>query len=150
MSFFYKYKIDKYIFFIGEENGFITYITLDKINGYELKETLVIKRAKVELEEYFLGKRKEFDLPIKLKGTDFQKRVWEEMRNISYGKTISYKTLALRVNSPLAFRAIGQVCHNNKILIVIPCHRVIGVNSLGGFRGGLDMKIRLLELEGNF
>ena len=100
-----------------------------------------------ELEEYFNGIRTNFDIPIKLEGTDFQKKVWNEMKNIPYGKVVSYGELAKLVGRPKAVRAIGSVCHNNKILILIPCHRVVAKNSLGGFGCGIDMKIRLLELE---
>lgn len=146
--YYYIYKIDNYNFLIAEDNGFIVKINLDReINGFELKETPLIKKAKEELWEYFKGQRKTFDIPIKLKGTEFQKKVWNVMKNISYGNTVSYGELALVSGSPRAARAIGNVCHNNQILIIIPCHRVVASKGLGGFGLNIEMKIRLLELE---
>lgn len=148
MKFYYKEKIDNYVFNIVEEDNFITYITLDDLKlGIPWKKTELITETINELEEYFNGIRTNFDIPIKLEGTDFQKKVWNEMKNIPYGKVVSYGELAKLVGSPKAVRTIGSVCHNNKILILIPCHRVVAKNSLGGFGCGIDMKIRLLELE---
>lgn len=146
--YYYIYKIDNYNFLIAEDNGFIVKINLDReINGFELKETPLIKKAKEELWEYFKGQRKTFDIPIKLKGTEFQKKVWNVMKNIPYGNTVSYGDLAKLSGSPRAARAIGNVCHNNQILIIIPCHRVVASKGLGGFGLNIEMKIRLLELE---
>lgn len=146
--YYYIYKIDNYNFLIAEDNGFIVKINLDReINGFELKETPLIKKTKEELQEYFSGQRKIFDMPIKLKGTEFQKKVWNVMKNIPYGNTVSYGELALVSGSPRAARAIGNVCHNNQILIIIPCHRVVASKGLGGFGLNIEMKIRLLELE---
>ena len=73
--------------------------------------------------------------------------VWQEMMNIPYGSVLSYGELAKNVNNPKAVRAIGSVCHNNKILIIVPCHRVVAKNSIGGFSSGIEIKIKLLELE---
>lgn len=146
--YYYIYKIDNYNFLIAEDNGFIVKINLDReINGFELKETPLIKKAKEELWEYFKGQRRTFDIPIKLKGTEFQKKVWNVMKNIPYGNTVSYGDLAKLSGSPRAARAIGNVCHNNQILIIIPCHRVVASKGLGGFGLNIEMKIRLLELE---
>lgn len=148
MKFYYKEKIDNYVFNIVEEDNFITYIILDDLKlDIPWKKTELITETINELEEYFNGIRTNFDIPIKLEGTDFQKKVWNEMKNIPYGKVVSYGELAKLVGRPKAVRAIGSVCHNNKILILIPCHRVVAKNSLGGFGCGIDMKIRLLELE---
>lgn len=114
----------------------------------ELKETKLIREAYRQLEEYFQGKRKEFDLPLDLKGTQFQKEVWKALRDIPYGSTRSYKEIAIAVGSEKACRAVGMSNNKNPIPIVIPCHRVIGTNGkLVGYAGGLDVKIRLLELE---
>lgn len=148
MKYYFKTKINNYFFTIVEEDNFITYITLDdlEINGLNKKASLIAK-TKVELEEYFKGLRTRFDIPIKLNGTKFQKMVWQEMMNIPYGNVLSYGELAKKVNNPKAVRAIGSVCHNNKILILIPCHRVVAKNSIGGFGCGVEMKIKLLELE---
>ncbi len=146
--YYYKYVIGGYEFLIAEDKGFITDITLDKeIDGYKLKETELIIKTKRELEEYFLGKRKSFDIPIKLKGTLFQKKVWNKMRKIPYGKTVSYGDLAALSGSPKAMRAVGNVCHKNRILIIVPCHRVVASHGIGGFGKDIGIKINLLELE---
>ena len=102
-----------------------------------------------QLKEYFAGTRKEFDVPLDIEGTDFQKKVWNELQNISYGKTISYKTLSEKLGDVKAIRAVGKANGQNPIAIIIPCHRVIGVNgSLVGYAGGLALKEKLLHLEG--
>lgn len=102
-----------------------------------------------QLDEYFLGNRREFTCPLDLSGTEFQKRCWDALRKIPYGKTCSYADLAKEVGSPRAFRAVGQANHNNPVPIIVPCHRVIGSNgTLTGYGGGLSIKEKLLELEG--
>ena len=103
-----------------------------------------------QLQSYFRGKRKKFELPMVLEGTDFQKRVWTALQKIPYGETISYKKLAETVGNPKAVRAVGAANGANPIPIIIPCHRVIGNDgSLTGFGGGLPLKKQLLELESN-
>jgi methylated-DNA-[protein]-cysteine S-methyltransferase len=101
-----------------------------------------------QLRAYFDGKLKEFDLPLTLEGTDFQRRVWTSLMAIQYGETLSYAELAERIGNPKAVRAVGLANGSNPIPIIIPCHRVIGSNgSLAGFGGGLDAKKTLLALE---
>jgi methylated-DNA-[protein]-cysteine S-methyltransferase len=101
-----------------------------------------------QLQSYFAGERKHFDLSLLLQGTDFQKTVWTALREIPYGETISYKELAEMIGKPKAVRAVGAANGANPIPIIIPCHRVIGNDgSLTGFGGGLPLKKRLLELE---
>ncbi len=101
-----------------------------------------------QLQAYFAGERKNFDLALILEGTDFQKRVWTALRKIPYGETISYKELAEMIGRPKAVRAVGAANGANPIPIIIPCHRVIGNDgSLTGFGGGLPLKKQLLELE---
>ena len=101
-----------------------------------------------QLDDYFSGKRKAFDLPLDLEGTIFQKRVWEELRRIPYGQTISYDELARRIGQPTAMRAVANANRLNCVCILIPCHRVIGKDgSLTGYGGGLWRKRLLLELE---
>jgi methylated-DNA-[protein]-cysteine S-methyltransferase len=101
-----------------------------------------------QLDEYFSGKRKEFDLPLRLSGTDFQVRVLEELQQIPYGETTSYGDIAKRIGRPNAMRAVGAANGRNPIPIIIPCHRVIGKSGdLTGFGGGLDTKEALLRLE---
>jgi methylated-DNA-[protein]-cysteine S-methyltransferase len=102
-----------------------------------------------QLREYFAGRRRDFDLPLVLEGTDFQRKVWRKLQEIPYGETISYGELAKRVGNPKASRAVGSANGKNRIPIVIPCHRVIaGDGGLGGFGGGLSTKEKLLALEG--
>ncbi len=101
-----------------------------------------------QLESYFAGKLKEFDLPLVLDGTEFQRLVWNHLRKIPYGETISYGQLAKRIGSPDAARTVGLANGSNPIPIIIPCHRVIGSNGdLTGFGGGLPVKKKLLALE---
>ena len=101
-----------------------------------------------QMGEYFEGKRKEFDLPLRPEGTDFQKKVWNALLEIPFGETRSYQDIANAVGSPKACRAVGMANHQNPIIIVIPCHRVIGKNGkLVGYGGGLSMKEKLLLLE---
>jgi methylated-DNA-[protein]-cysteine S-methyltransferase len=100
------------------------------------------------LKAYFRGELKEFDLPLEMQGTEFQLRVWNELRAIPYGETISYAQLAGRIGNPKAVRAVGLANGSNPIPIIVPCHRVIGSDgSLTGFGGGLATKKKLLELE---
>ena len=108
----------------------------------------VLERTKQELDEYFAGKRRNFDLPLHPVGTDFQKKVWNVLLAIPYGETRSYKEMALSVGKPKGVRAVAQAIGANGLSILIPCHRVIGSNhSLTGFAGGIDAKRKLLEME---
>lgn len=103
-----------------------------------------------QLDEYFKRQRKEFDLPLEIIGSKFQKRVWNELMKIPYGETISYNQLAIRTGDQKAIRAVAAANGANPLPIVIPCHRVIGSDgSLVGYGGGLDVKRKLLELEGS-
>ena len=102
-----------------------------------------------QLKEYFAGTKTEFDVPLDIEGTEFQKKVWEELKKIPYGKTISYKTLAEKLGDVKSIRAVGKANGQNPIAIIIPCHRVIGADgSLIGYAGGLAIKEKLLHLEG--
>ena len=122
-------------------------IWLDK-KSYMLKETDLINNTRKQLDEYFAGNRKQFDIPIKFNGTDFQVKVWEELLKIPYGETCSYLDIAKRIGNPKASRAVGMANNKNKIIIIVPCHRVIGSNKkLVGYACGLEVKEKLLELE---
>ena len=106
------------------------------------------RRAKRQLDEYFAGERKQFDLELDPPGTDFQKSVLAALLEIPYGETRSYLDIAEQIGNPKAVRAVGGANGNNPIAVIIPCHRVIGKNgSLTGFGGGLEVKSKLLELE---
>jgi methylated-DNA-[protein]-cysteine S-methyltransferase len=102
-----------------------------------------------QMDEYFSGRRRCFDLPLDLRGTEFQKRCWQELLNIPYGETRSYADIARAIGNPAAVRAVGLANGQNPIAIIVPCHRVIGSDgSLTGYGGGLESKRKLLELEG--
>ena len=134
-----------------EDNGAISDIFFEAgsgASGIQLEETPLIKRAVSQLSEYFAGSRKHFDFPISLSGSAFQKSVWDAVAAIPYGETRSYKEIAVQIGSHRAARAVGMANNRNPIVIVIPCHRVIGHNgSLTGYGGGLDIKAYLLDLE---
>jgi methylated-DNA-[protein]-cysteine S-methyltransferase len=108
----------------------------------------VLKETATQLEEYFAGERTDFDVPMELDGTDFQRAVWSELARIPYGETISYGELARWVGNPKASRAVGLANGRNPVAIIVPCHRVIGADgSLTGYGGGLDRKVWLLQHE---
>ena len=108
----------------------------------------VIKAVVKQFDEYFSGKRKTFDLPLNPKGSEFQKKVWKELKKIPYGETRTYKEIAAAIGNPDAARAVGNANNKNPIAIIIPCHRVIGSNRrLIGYAGGIDKKEILLKLE---
>ena len=117
--------------------------------GSERADTRLRVVAK-QLREYFDGKRRKFDVPLAPRGTPFQLEVWNALRQIPYGDTRSYMGIAQSIGRPAAVRAVGAANGANPIPIIIPCHRVIGSNgSLTGFGGGIDVKRRLLDLEGS-
>ncbi|MGH8427322.1 MAG: methylated-DNA--[protein]-cysteine S-methyltransferase [Gammaproteobacteria bacterium] len=108
----------------------------------------VLKTAKRQLDEYFAGRRKTFDLPLASNGTPFQRDVWRALRDIPYGKTQSYGDIARRIGRPKAVRAVGAANGANPLPVIVPCHRVIGSNgTLTGYGGGLPRKRKLLALE---
>ena len=144
----YEFEIGKMV--IVEENSFITNIYFGEVipENANIVETQLIKKAYGQLQEYFNGSRKMFNLPLAAQGTDFQRKVWNYLQYIPYGKTCSYKNVADGIGNKKAARAVGMANNKNPILIVIPCHRVIGVNgSLVGYAGGLDVKKKLLNME---
>ncbi len=119
-----------------------------RFRDYEDADTPVLKKTKQQLEDYFDGKRKTFDLPIKLTGTVFQNKVWSALNKIPFGKTSTYKEQAALIRAPKAVRAVGQTNGRNPLCVVLPCHRVIGLSgALTGYAGGLKTKKFLLALE---
>lgn len=111
----------------------------------------ILIEAAAQLQDYFAGRRAGFDLPLRMTGTAFQKKVWKEIAQIPFGKTVTYGELARRVGSPTAIRAAGASTGRNPVSIIVPCHRVVGKNgSLTGFAGGLERKRHLLKLENAF
>ena len=111
-------------------------------------DNAVLRRARRQLDEYFAGKRRAFDLPLSPAGTEFQRSVWTALATIPYGETISYAELARRIGQPTASRAVGLANGANPLSIIVPCHRVLGRDgSLTGYAGGLQRKQALLRLE---
>ncbi len=147
--FFYKTAIGR--IGIAEENNAITnlYHPADEVpDDLNVHETQLLKNAGLQLEEYLAGQRKQFDLPLDPAGTKFMQDVWKALCAIPFGETQNYQEIARIAGSPGASRAAGLACKRNPISIFIPCHRVIGKNGkLTGYRHGLKLKERLLELE---
>ncbi|MBQ2412036.1 MAG: methylated-DNA--[Anaerotignum sp.] len=145
--FFYETPVGKLC--VGEEDGVIVRTTWSKIpTEYVLEETELILQCKMQLDEYFRGERKTFDLPLAPKGTDFQKKVWNALKEIPYGETRTYGEIAAAVGNPKAARAVGMANNKNPIGIIIPCHRVVGANGkLVGYAGGMEKKEWLLQFE---
>lgn len=109
----------------------------------------ILVQTEKQLNEYFAGKRKAFAVPLDMRGTPFQKQVWEALRGIPFGETRTYGQLAVQLGNPRATRAVGAANGRNPVAIIAPCHRVIGFSGkLTGFAGGLDAKAHLLNLEG--
>lgn len=138
---------------IATENNMVTALCLKKNfkrKEYIYKENPLMEKTIKELHEYFLGKRKIFDLPLAPEGTAYQKRVWQCLINIPYGEIRTYKDIAIEIGNEKGCRSIGSACSKNPIWILIPCHRVIGTNgTLTGYAGGLMVKEHLLALEKN-
>ena len=112
-------------------------------------ETPLLVQGREQLLEYLSGDRKTFDLPMAPQGTPFQQKVWRALQDIPWGQTRSYKDIALAVNCPRGFQAVGQANHHNPLPIFIPCHRVVAADgSLGGYGGGAALKRALLSIEG--
>ena len=119
-----------------------------RIGSTRMGHGALLDRLERQLREFLVGERRDFDLPLDTPGSAFQERVWDELRAIPYGETISYRELATRVGVPAASRAVGRANGSNRLAIVIPCHRVIAANGgLGGYGGGLPAKEALLALE---
>lgn len=113
-----------------------------------IEDEPIMKPYTTELIDYLRGRRKNFTLPIDLYGTDFQQAVWKALQEIPYGQTVTYIDIAKQIKNPNAVRAVGSAIGANPVLIINPCHRVIGKNGkLTGYRGGLEMKEQLLRLE---
>ena len=133
----------------GDNSGIVSVLFLDS-DKVAISKTIPseLKEVVVQLKEYFNGERKKFTLKLSPKGTDFQQRVWEELKKIPYGRTVSYQQIANQLGNPKVIRAAASANGKNPIPIIIPCHRVIGSDgSLTGYAGGLHRKKLLLDLE---
>jgi len=132
---------------VGDENG-VSIISVLSEGEHSTKIPNELQEAVSQLQEYFEGKRKDFDFKLNPKGTDFQKKVWQELLNIPFGKTMSYMDLSKKIGDVKAIRAVASANGKNPLWIVVPCHRVIGTDgSLTGYAGGLWRKKWLLEHE---
>ena len=148
MIYQYSYETKLGSVTIVEEDGALLAITTHRTYEGIKQETLLIKEAYSQLSEYLLGERKSFDLPLNPRGTVFQQQVWKALCDIPYGETRSYKQIAEAIGNPKAVRAVGMANNRNPLLIVVPCHRVIGANGqLVGYGAGIDKKEFLLKLE---
>lgn len=134
---------------IRETDGYISSVRIIHQGGEEKAgSSPLLNNAIKQLEEYFSGKRKVFDLPLKQNGTPFQQKAWEYLSTIPYGKTVSYKDEAIAIGSPKGCRAVGAANGKNNLAIIVPCHRVVNEGGrLGGYAYGTDIKLLLLELE---
>lgn len=134
--------------YLESEDGFLTRVSFQEI-AEGCAPDAVLNAAAQQLIEYFSKARTEFALPLRPEGTPFQQSVWRALQAIPYGKTASYQDIAQSIGKPNACRAVGGANHVNPLPIIIPCHRVIGANgALTGYAGGLEIKRRLLALEG--
>ncbi len=112
------------------------------------RETDLISEAKAQLAEYLDGRRRKFDLPYEQKGTPFQEAVWSALSDIGYGRTETYGEIAEAIGHPNAYRAVGTACGRNSLPIIVPCHRAVSSSGIGGFSCGLDVKRKLMDIEG--
>ncbi|MDD3260759.1 MAG: methylated-DNA--[protein]-cysteine S-methyltransferase [Oscillospiraceae bacterium] len=120
----------------------------ETLMGAQKRQTPLLLQAEEQLNQYFAGKRRKFSLPLSAHGTRFQMQVWQALQQIPYGETRTYAQTAAAAGSPRAFRAAGMACNCNPLMIVVPCHRVIGKDgSLTGFGAGICVKQFLLQLE---
>lgn len=134
----------------GEEDGAMVRLWLPSTPVPRLMphRTPLLERAEGQILEYLNGRRQEFDLPLAFAGTEFQRKVWQALREIPYGKTVSYGALAEHIGCPGGARAVGMANHANPLPILVPCHRVVGAGGqLTGYAGGLELKRALLALE---
>lgn len=147
-KYFYQTPVGK--LYISEKDEKICRVSFSDDILADVCKTDLIEETYKQISQYFLGNRKNFDIPIILEGTKFQKKVWKALLTICYGQTVSYKDLAEMIDSPRAYRAVGNANNKNKIMIIVPCHRVVGSKGdLTGYSGGLDLKKFLLDLEKN-
>jgi len=137
---------------IAEDNNFITsVICCDTPNKEINSNSEIISECIRQLDNYFKGRLTKFDLPLNQNGTAFQRKVWNVLEGIPFGTTVSYAEVAKKINEPKASRAVGAAAGQNKLWIIVPCHRVIGSNgALTGYAGGIERKKWLLQHELNF
>lgn len=146
------------IILMGDENG-LSHLHLNagkskgqfKIDSKWIENRDFFSNIITQINDYFLGKRIQFDLKLNLQGTDYQKKVWHALMNIPYGETVTYKDIAIKIGNSNSARAVGMANNKNPIPLIIPCHRVIGSNGkMVGYAPGIDLKVKLLDLERRF
>ncbi len=136
---------------LEENDGKLTAVSLVQEAGVTCtgEETPLLCETRRQIEQYFKGRRRDFDIPLAPVGTAFQCRVWKALCEIPFGKTASYGDIARAIGSPRAFRAVGMACGRNPIILIVPCHRVLAAGgAIGGYSEGLAVKRSLLKLEG--
>lgn len=136
--------------YIRESSGYITCISINSgvPQGAKEKETPLIAEAAEQIGEYLSGERTGFSVPYRQSGTEFQEAVWRALSEIDYGKTQTYRQIAESIGRPEAYRAVGNACGKNSLPIIVPCHRAVASDGLGGFSCGLDVKTKLMLIEG--
>lgn len=131
----------------GDDDFIVSVEFVNQIDTRQ-KSNALIEKALFQIKEYFEGKRFIFDLPLNLTGTEFQKKVWNELLKIKYGNVKSYKEIAVLIGNPKSYRAVGNANNKNKIAIIVPCHRVINESGeLAGYAGGIERKKWFLNHE---
>lgn len=137
-----------HVLITADVHRILSVLVMDSREPIEESETETIRRCKQQLQEYFEGKRKTFDLPLAQEGTPFQQKVWQQLTTIPFGQTITYMQLAKALGDPKSIRAAGTANGKNKLWIIVPCHRVVGTDGrLVGYAGGLHRKKWLLNHE---
>lgn len=148
MKYSYPYHSPVGTLHITQTGEFVTGLSFHPAPDARCRETALIRETARQLEAYFNGSRTTFDIPLRPEGTPFQQKIWGLLQKIPYGQTITYKQLATLAGNSKACRAAGMANNRNPVMIVIPCHRVIGSDgSLTGYAGGLPVKQQLLQLE---
>ena len=149
MQYYYEYDTELGLMSIIEEKNKIIELSINKtIKDAQKVETNLINQTYKEIQEYLNGKRIKFDIPILIRGTEFQKKVWKKLISVPYGEVVSYKFIATQLGNPNSSRAVGNACNKNPLVIIVRCHRILGIDkSLKGFAAGIGIKEKLLKLE---
>ena len=146
----FTFETDLGPFTAVSDGRFLKELRYGRGGGTETRDPVLTETAR-QVREYISGVRRDFDLPIAPEGTEFMKKVWRVLRRIPYGEVLTYGEVAEEAGSPRSARAVGGAVGRNPLLLIVPCHRVVARDGLGGFssEGGLDLKRKLLEIEKN-
>ncbi len=150
MAYFSAYRTILGTVYLTESSGYITRVSVGGVppEGAVERETELIAETAEQIGEYLAGERTEFTVPYRQSGTEFQEAVWKALSRIGYGKTQTYKEIAESIGRPEAYRAVGNACGRNSLPIIVPCHRAVASDGIGGFSCGLDVKTKLMLIEG--